>query len=69
MLKGKCLYGCLVAVSILSVPLMADAKIVSNGVSLNGTVLNTNQMSHAATNGTVRVEGGQLVMQTTSIAR
>jgi uncharacterized protein YjbI with pentapeptide repeats len=94
MLKAKYLYACLVAGSILSVPLMTDAKLGANGVSLNGTSLNgtslngtslngvslngtslngidpkTNQISSAATNGTFHVEGGQLVVQTTSMAR
>jgi hypothetical protein len=79
MFKAKYLYACLVAGSILSVPLMTDAKLGANGVSLNGVSLNgtslngidpnTNQISSAATKGTFHVEGGQLVIQTTSMTR
>jgi hypothetical protein len=68
-MKGKYLYGCLAAGLILSVPLIAEAKLAVNGQSLNGVSLNTSQITPAATNGTVRVEGGQLVIQTTPIAR
>lgn len=69
MLKGKYLYACLAAGVLLSVPLLAEARLASNGVSLNGTDLNTNQITPAATQASVRVEGGQLVIQTSPIAR
>lgn len=63
-MKGKYLYGFLAAGLILSVPLMVEARIALNGISLNGIALNTNQITPAATNNsTVRVEGGQLVIQ------
>ena len=67
-MKGKYLYGFLAAGLILGVPLIAKARIAVNGVSLNGTDLNTNQITPAATNSTIRVEGGQLVIQATQIA-
>ena len=68
-MKGKYLYGFLAAGLILSVPLIVEARISLNGVSLNGTDLNTNQITPAATNSTVRVEGGQLVIQAAQIAQ
>ncbi|MBD1919511.1 hypothetical protein H6F77_00010 [Microcoleus sp. FACHB-831] len=67
-MKGKYLYGFLAAGLILGVPLIAKARIALNGVSVNGTDLNTNQITPAATNSTIRVEGGQLVIQATQIA-
>jgi hypothetical protein len=68
-MKGKYLYSFLAAGLILSVPLIVEARIALNGVSLNGTDLNTNQITPAATNSTVRVEGGQLVIQAAQIAQ
>ncbi|MCY7324066.1 MAG: hypothetical protein LH660_20260 [Phormidesmis sp. CAN_BIN36] len=69
MLKGKYLYGCLAAGLLLSIPLIAEARLSSNGVSLNGADLNTNQIIPADTQGIVRVEGGQLVIQKAPIAQ
>jgi hypothetical protein len=74
MLKGKYLYGCLAAGFILCIPLIAEAKLATNGLRTNGLRangidLNTSQITLAATNGTVRVEGGQLVIQTAPVAR
>lgn len=73
-MKGKYLYSFLAAGLILSVPLIVEARIAVNGifvngVSLNGIDLNTNQITPAATNSTVRVEGGQLVIQAAQIAQ
>ncbi len=68
-MKSKYLYGFLAAGLILGVPLIAKARIAVNGVALNGTDLNTNQITPAATNTTIRVEGGQLVIQATQIAQ
>ena len=67
-MKGKYLYGFLAAGLILGFPLIAKARISLNGVGLNGTDLNTNQITPAATNSTIRVEGGQLVIQSAQIA-
>jgi hypothetical protein len=68
-MKGKYLYSFLAAGLILSVPLIVEARIAVNGVALNGMDLNTNQITPAATNSTVRVEGGQLVIQAAQIAQ
>ncbi len=69
MLKAKYLYGCLAAGLLLSIPLIAEAKIITNGTSFNGTNLNTTQITPAATQGIVRVESGQLVIQISAIAQ
>ena len=68
-MKSKYLYGFLAAGLILSVPLIAEARIAVNGREPNGTDLNTNQITPAATNSTVRVEGGQLVIEAAQIAQ
>ena len=67
-MKGKYLYSYLAAGLILSVPLIAEARIAVNGREPNGTDLNTNYITPAATNTTIRVEGGQLVIQSAQIA-
>jgi hypothetical protein len=68
-MKGKYLYSFLAAGLILSVPLIVEARIALNGVALNGMDLNTNQITPAATDSTVRVEGGQLVIQAAQTAK
>ncbi|HEY9824489.1 MAG TPA: hypothetical protein V6D19_03515 [Stenomitos sp.] len=73
-MKGKCLYGFFAASVLLVLPLIAEARLAANGenlngVSLNGIDLNTSQTTPTATNSMIRVEGGQLVIQSAPIAQ
>ncbi|MGH2413291.1 MAG: hypothetical protein ACRDEA_06300 [Microcystaceae cyanobacterium] len=69
MLKVKYCCGCLATVLIFSISLGAEARLASNGVSLKGNDLNASQITPAATADSIRLEGGQLVIQTTPIAQ
>jgi hypothetical protein len=68
-MKGKYLYSFLVAGLLLNVPLIAEAKLAANGMSMQGPGLITSKITPVATQGIVRVEGGQLVIQTAPIAQ
>lgn len=65
MLKSKCWYAFLPAVLILGMPFGSVAKIIANGISLNGTAL---QSFTVANQGVLRAENGQLVIQTNPTA-
>jgi hypothetical protein len=70
MLNGKFLIIGSLAISLLLViPLKGESRLGANGVSLNGTNLNANSIAPTASEGVLRVEGGQLVIETSPMAR
>lgn len=68
MLKSKYFYACLAAGLVLGIPFTAVARLSSNGTSMNGTALNPSQIT-PVNEGVLRVEGGQLVIQTSSVTK
>jgi hypothetical protein len=73
MLSTKYAVACLTTIVVFGLPLSAGARLAANGTSLNGVSLNGLQINGTglqlnpdATQGIVRVEGGRLVIQSTS---
>lgn len=80
----KYIYASLGVGLLLIVPSIAEAGLRVNGVGLNGlslnganlngtsfqgTALNANQITPSAIQGSVRVEGGQLAIQTRPVSK